>query len=177
MRGHVQRGTGERPTLSTIWRWGTGFTMKKITSITATLGAALLLTAAPALVRADDMQSGPVQIQGAQLFGQNIESEDSSGTVPSSVRISFTNNNDSPATHVVFGLVTDGAVMETIDDSGTFSKGVTINHLFPDTNPSVNQEFAVQTVTFADGSVWNNPAVPGAPADTDSASVSATNEF
>jgi hypothetical protein len=44
-----------------------------------------------------------------------------------------------------------------IDDAGSFALGVTINHEFASQNGSI-QDVAVAQATFADGSVWNNPA-------------------
>ena len=152
--------------------------MKTISTLAATLSAALLLSATPVLAaEVTSAQTGPIHIDGAQLFGQNIEAEDSDGSVPNSVKIEFTNNSASPATNVVFALESDGVVIGEVEDAGTFASGVKISHTFFDDELSENQQVAVEKATFADGTVWNNPDVPAGRHTEENNAVNATTEF
>jgi hypothetical protein len=151
--------------------------MKTISTLAATLGAALLLAGSPVLASEPTQQTGPIRIENAQLFGNNLSDEDTSSSVPSSIKIDFTNNGNSPATHVVFAIESDGVVLNTIDDAGSFAKGATISHTFNDDELSSEQQVAVEQATFADGTVWNNPDVPGGAAQASNVSVDASPEF
>jgi hypothetical protein len=152
--------------------------MKTITTLAATLSAALLLSGTPVLAaEATSQQTGPIHIDGAQLYGQNIEDEDSDGSVPNSVKIQFTNTNAMPATDIVFALESNGVVIGTVEDAGSFASGVKVSHTFFDDELSDSQQVAVEKVTFADGHVWNSPDVPASPGTEEGDSVNATTEF
>ncbi len=152
--------------------------MKTITTLAAAFSAALLLSATPVLAaEASSQQTGPVHIDSAQLYGQNIEDDDSDGAVPNSVKIAFTNTNASPATDIVFALESNGVVIGKVEDAGTFANGVKISHTFFDDELSDSQQVAVEKVTFADGSVWHSPDVPASPGTEESNAVNATTEF
>jgi hemolysin type calcium binding protein len=135
--------------------------MKLNSTLTAALGAAVLLAAAPALASAADSQTGPVRLNSVQIFSTPSPDVD---YFPGSADIAFTNDSDVPATNVEFALEANGVVLDRIEDVGSFAQGVTIKHHFSDTETSADQKVAVAKVTFADGSVWTNPAVPEAPA-------------
>jgi hypothetical protein len=144
--------------------------MKTITTLTATLGAALLLAGAPALASAADTQSGPIRIDSVQLTAQAITRN---AVAPIGAQIAFTNEGPAVATDVVFALESDsGYVYGSYNDAGSFAPGVTIRHSFADdNNVSIDGErVAVAKATFADGTVWTNPDVqveaPAAPADS-----------
>lgn len=143
--------------------------MQTITSLTATLGAALLLAGAPALASADT-QAGPIRIDGVQLVSQSTSEYN---VAPIAARISFTNEGSSPATDVVFALESgSGYVLDTYNDVGSFAPGVAVRHSFNDHNPSDDgQRVAVAKVTFADGSVWTNPDVALEPQSRPAGSV------
>ena len=152
--------------------------MKTITTLAATLSAALLLSGTPVLAaEATSQQTGPIHIDGAQLYGQNIEDEDSDGAVPNSVKIEFTNSNASPATDIVFALESDGVVIGHVHDAGTFASGVKVSHTFFDDELSESQQVAVEKATFADGTVWTSPDVPASRGTEESNAVNATPEF
>jgi hypothetical protein len=132
---------------------------------TATLGAALILAGAPAFASAADMQTGPIHIDNVQLYGGTFadSNEDSTGFVPGSAAISFTNQFGSPATEIVFVLETNGFVIDRFDDIGTFAAGATIKHAFAENQRGDDMRVAVEKAVFADGTVWQNPDVAEAP--------------
>ena len=145
--------------------------MMRNTSRTAALAAALLLAGAPALASAYEMAtdrqrlvegSGPTQqrpIRGGK------PADGSYG--PAAAEIAYTNASSQPATEVVFAVTSaDGKIVDMYDDVGTFSPGVTIDHTFPALTTADPSQLAVAQVTFADGSVWLNPALALAPAIT-----------
>jgi len=134
--------------------------MKLISTLTATLGAAVLLAAAPALASASDSQTAPIRLDNVQIFSTPSPDVD---YFPGSADIAFTNDSDLAATNVEFALEANGVVLDRIDDVGSFAPGVTIKHHFADSDSTPDQKVAVSKVTFADGSVWTNPAVPQAP--------------
>jgi hypothetical protein len=131
-----------------------------IKSFAAIVAGALFLTISPAFA-ADVNQAGPIHIDGANVYP--IDNSSSSGQLvvtPGSVKIDFTNTANGPATRVAFVLLAGGSIIDRTDDVGTFSKGATISYSFPaDLYRSV-QQVAVAKVTFADGTVWQNPNVP-----------------
>ena len=143
--------------------------MKTITSLTATLGAALLLAGAPALASAET-QSGPIRVDGVQLISQSTSEYD---VAPVAARISFTNQGASPATDVVFALESNsGYVLDTYDDVGSFAPGVAVHHSFNDHNLAGDgQRVAVAKATFADGTTWINPDVAIEPRSAPAGSV------
>jgi hypothetical protein len=135
--------------------------MKLISTLTATLGAAALLAAAPALASAaGESQTGPISLDNVQIFSTPSPDVD---YFPGFADITFTNNSNLPATSVEFALEANGVVLNRIDDVGSFAQGVTIKHRLADSDSSAGQKVAVAKVTFADGSVWTNPDVPQAP--------------
>jgi hypothetical protein len=135
--------------------------MKTINSITATLAAAFLLGGTPALASADEMQAGPIQLNSVQST-QTLTSDATED--PGTARIAFTNNGSMPATDVVFAVTSpDNQVVDVYDASGSFAPGVTVSKIFAsDTlaNPT-DANVTVQSVTYADGSTWVNPDLPG----------------
>jgi hypothetical protein len=138
--------------------------MKTITTLTATLGAALLLAGAPALASADT-QSGPIRIDSVHLVAQALTERE---VAPDAALISFTNEGASAATDVVFALESEsGFVLDTYNDVGSFAPGVSVRHSFSDHNDaSRGQQVVVAKATFADGTVWTNPDVALVPASS-----------
>jgi hypothetical protein len=143
---------------------------------TATLGAALVLAGSPAFASAADMQAGPIRINNVQIYGRAL-SDDNDFTQPAYASISFTNEYESPATDIVFVLENDGYIIDRFDDAGTFAKGVTVSHRFPESRPGVDQRVAVEKVTFADGTTWSNDQVSAAPQPAPAVGVRVTNNF
>lgn len=73
-----------------------------------------------------------------------------------SLSISFQNQNEEPVTSVAFN-VSDGSTTQKIVETGTFSKGVTIEK--NEDAPAFIADYGavnctVASVAFADGSVW-----------------------
>jgi hypothetical protein len=125
----------------------------------ATLGAALILAGSPAF--AADVQPGPIQINNVSLYGGNTPDSNADNIItPGSAVIAFTNQNNFPATEVVFALETNGYVADRFDDVGSFAKGITIKHTFGERELNSEMRVAVEKATFADGTVWVNHDVP-----------------
>jgi hypothetical protein len=145
----------------------------KTTALAATLGAALLLAGAPVLASAADAQSGPIRLDKVQItqsYGPRDE------FAPGLVTVAFTNENDSPATDIIFALVSDGKVIDRYEDVGTYTKGDTVRHSFQDIQDNNNQELAVEQATFADGTVWSNSEIAFEPTLTPPAAAQVSEE-
>jgi hypothetical protein len=126
---------------------------------TATLGAALVLAGSPAF--AADMQSGPIHIDNVAVYGGNSANTNADNIItPGSAAIAFSNQYKFAATEVVFALESHGYVLDRFDDVGSFATGVTIDHKFGENQSAADLRVAVEKATFADGSIWVNPAVP-----------------
>ncbi len=126
----------------------------KITSITAALGAALLLAGAPALASADETTSAPIMLDNVQIEQPYGPKDQFS---PGLVTVAFTNENNSPATDVVFDIQANGKIVGSFEDVGSYAKGESVRHSFPDFEDDDNQSVVVDNVTFADGSSWSRP--------------------
>jgi hypothetical protein len=145
--------------------------MKPISTLAATLGAALLIAGSPVLASAADNQAGPIRVDNVQLLSRNLGDY---SVAPIGAEFQFTNQSSVPATNVVFALTSDsGFVLDRYTDVGTFSHGVNIRYEIPDdNNAEQGQRVAVAQATFADGTVWTNPDLAPAPAPAaDSAGV------
>ena len=129
-----------------------------ITSVTATLGAALLLAGAPAVALADGAVSDPIVVSAVQIQPVSEAHQVGSGVV----NVAFDNTSNRTATEVVFELDSDTNV-EHFDDVGTFAPGVTIRHAFPSDNSAADAQLKVAAVKFSDGSVWINNAASSQP--------------
>ena len=121
-----------------------------------TLFLASALEATPPAVGYASMQ--PVRISSCALRSDpttltNLFAVRYSGA--DSVEISFTNEDVKPITSVAID-VSDGSLTRRVEDHGTFSSGVQIDHRF------AAHEFAlgdvtcsVQSVAYADGTSWH----------------------
>jgi hypothetical protein len=136
--------------------------MKPISTLAATLGAALLLAGSPVLASAADEQAGPIHIDNVQLLTQSITPHD---VTPLGAELRFTNQSGVAATNIVFALESDsGFVLDQYTDAGTFSQGVAIRYEIPDYNDAeAGERVAVAKATFADGTVWTNPDIAQEP--------------
>jgi hypothetical protein len=117
---------------------------------TAAIGASILTLAAPAA--AYTIQN-PVEVQS--VLGSQGHEE-----IPGVVRIDFRNTADSTAREVTF-LVDDAAGHQaTVEDVGTFAKGVTIRHEFHLAKVTDGARASVVHVELADGTTWDAPLAP-----------------
>jgi len=134
----------------------------KVKLATVTLGAALILAGAPALASAANLQSAPIHINQVKVSGGTFSDGDGSETtiLPGMVAISFINRNAATENDVEFAVENNGYVAKRFNDVGSFSTGTTIDHSFPESNPTDGMRVAVARATFDDGSVWVNPEVP-----------------
>lgn len=84
--------------------------------------------------------------------------------LPQTIAVSFTNESSTPATDVVFDLIdSQHRTIHTYDQRGTFAPNTEVVRQFPWDRIMDHQIGAeVVEVTFADGSVWEQPA-PAAP--------------
>jgi hypothetical protein len=137
-------------------------TTVNIKHATAAFAVAVALAGAPAFAASPDAQSEPIHIDNVQIYGRSMSPEQDF-VAPDSARITFTNQNDAPATDVIFALESNGYVVDRFHDVGSFAKGVKIHHLFPEHEMGADQRVAVEKATFADGTVWANDDVPPAP--------------
>jgi hypothetical protein len=112
------------------------------------IGATSIASAAP-------YQAAPIQIQNVHIVSRASTDKSSA---PIAAQIAFANANSVPATEVVFAVESDGAVIDRLDDVGTFATGATIVHNFPYNDLATNPSVEVAKVVFADGSTWYNPA-------------------
>jgi hypothetical protein len=124
--------------------------------LTAALAGAAL-SVLPVLASAADLQTSPIDIQNVQVSAAD-RSDDGSISGPS-VTISYANTSPVPATDVVFALVANNRIINSYEDTGTFSTGSTISHTFVDFSPAEDTHIVVDYVAFSDGSTWVNPAL------------------
>jgi hypothetical protein len=118
--------------------------------------AALLLAGSAAGAFASEMQSDPIHVDDVQMTTQSTSDK---GTMPIATRIAFTNQYSAAATHVVFLLEANGAVVDRFDDEGSFAPGVQVRHTFPERQSGGRFSVIVAAATFADGSTWQNQVV------------------
>jgi hypothetical protein len=133
--------------------------IKRSTSLAAAVAAAALLAGSPLLASPADQQTGPIRIDNTVL---NRDLGEATEFAPGYAQVAFTNQNGVPATNVVFALTSNGHVVGNVEDDGSFAPGVTIRYDFQDHCSADDQQLAVQSVTFADGTVWNNPDINAA---------------
>jgi hypothetical protein len=124
--------------------------------LAASVAAAFLLAGSPAGVFASETPSDPIHIDDVQVTTQSINDR---GAVPIATRIAFTNEYSAAATHVVFLLEANGAVVDRFDDVGSFAPGVRVRHSFPETRSGGAVSVVAAAATFADGTKWQNSSV------------------
>jgi hypothetical protein len=117
--------------------------------------AFVLAVAAPIAATAQSL--APVSI-----VHRSVQSEVSGASIntPGMVDVTFVNHRSSPATRVSFALVSHGSRLASLHAVGTFSQGVEIEKSFATHAPEHDQTIMLSSVTFADGSSWQNPNVP-----------------
>jgi hypothetical protein len=97
----------------------------------------------------------PIAVTQCNLF-QNVFALPEGGPSPAtrSLQISFVNHSPVAAKAVRF-IIRYGGATQTIDDRGTFSQNVAIEHSFdPSSVNSGSAQCEVASVTFADGTTW-----------------------
>jgi hypothetical protein len=148
----------------------------RIVSALATVFAAIVVAGPPASASDAALQTEPIRISGAQLFSSRHS--DDNRDYPGSLGVEFTNTKVAAAVKVVFVIESSGgAILDRIDDVGSFATGVRVSHIFRDTFDTLDQRVAVATATFADGTTWSNPNVSRAPEPLPVVSVKATLTF
>ena len=117
--------------------------------------AAMLAFTVPLAATAQSM--APVSI-----VHRNVQSEVVGGTInsPGMVDVTVVNHRSTPATRVSFALVSHGSRLASLHAEGSFSQGVEIQKSFSTHAPERDQTIMLSSVTFADGSSWQNPNVP-----------------
>ena len=128
---------------------------KSIRSIATLLAAAGIVALGP-------VAAGAVETSADSPIALNATIARAAGFFPGTTYVSFKNLSDTVATRVVFALEANGAYAGQFEDVGTFTKGATINHEFPNPSAAFDQSVAVAKVTFSDGSVWQNAALSAA---------------
>jgi hypothetical protein len=128
-------------------------------SLAAGAAAALLLAGSAAGAFAAEIQSDPIHVDDLRVTTQSINDR---GTMPIAAQIVFTNEYSAAATHVVFLLEANGAVVDRFDDVGSFEPGVQIRHTFSEHQAGGNISVIVGAASFADGSTWQNQVVADA---------------
>jgi hypothetical protein len=118
------------------------------------LAAALLLTSAPLLASASDAQASPIQVDNVAIDPYYGSYNDYN---PGTAFVQFTNQYNAPATRIVFALESNGKILAESEDAGSFAKGQTARYNFQDVQLNTDQSVAVESATFADGTVWTNP--------------------
>jgi hypothetical protein len=125
------------------------------------LGGGILVACMAALPSAA-AETGPIQIENLHTDGGFYQDAiHDMNVLPASVEITFENRSNVNATDVVFAFEANGFT-DRFNDVGRFAKGVQIRHGFPVNPFSVAENIDVQVVqvTFADGTVWQNPDAP-----------------
>jgi hypothetical protein len=129
----------------------------------ALVAIAIATTIGPALrphpASAEVSGSNTLQIERYQIDGPESRRPVTANeiSVPGTLRISFVNRANLPATDVAF-LVQDGGRRAIVHDVGTFSPGISIMHQFVNWNFSSSASVTVSSIRYADGSVAMLPA-------------------
>jgi hypothetical protein len=125
----------------------------KLTNIAAA-AAVLALGVAPALASAQT--TAPVVLISSNAQPQIADA--SAYNTVGSAAVTFVNTKNVPATEVDFILSSNGHVLGTLRDVGTFAPNVSITKAFANDKTDRDQQISVGAVKFADGSVWVNDA-------------------
>jgi hypothetical protein len=140
-----------------------------------TLAAGLVLESAPAIASTNQSQVGPIHIDTVALYPGSSPYDGI--FIPGFLQIAFTNANSTPATEIVFAFESKGYVVDRFDDVGSFAQSVSIKHIIRNVNGKNIEQVAVEKATFADGTVWNNPAVAGLAARPSAGGIDVTKLF
>lgn len=125
-----------------------------IKTVAMMFGAALVIAGTPALSSAAPLEGSPVRLDRVQITQSYAIFNNFA--YPGLVTVAFKNETAVPVTKVVFDLKVNGNVINRFTDVGTYREGASIKHSYQDNASGDNQNLAVESVSFADGSVWNN---------------------
>jgi hypothetical protein len=118
------------------------------------IGAAVLVAAVPQFALAETSATS-VDLQAVSITPASLSSD---GQEQGVVRIAFADARGVTANQVVFQVLAEsGAVLQQIDDQGTFAPRVTISHTFQVPGVQADDVVQVAAVTYADGAVWLAP--------------------
>jgi hypothetical protein len=123
------------------------------------LGTCIFVAGIAAMPSAAAAQADPVQIEYLHTSGGFYQDAyHNMNLLPALLQITFQNYSSAEATDVVFAVEGNGFAKQ-INDVGRFAKGVQIRHNFPVNPFSVGGPIYVRIVqvSFADGTVWQNP--------------------
>jgi len=149
----------------------------RIKATIASAAAALSFSALAPLAAAADQQiaftNSPIAVKSCSINeGDIVTPYPSPIRTATGLSVTFSNTTSSPVSDVEFVIGYNGQ-SETVDDKGTFSPNVTIDHNLNVFNDAVNSggsaNCTVAKVDFADGTTWLAPAtrVASAPVAND----------
>jgi len=130
------------------------------------IAAITLLAGGPAMALANtDALGAPIDVTSVQTKSTDVPgaaSEFGGYSTHSYVAISVTfhNTRNVAVTGVTFDVISNGATIGQITDTGTFAPGVTISHQYDTNSNAANQQLTVASVKFADGTTWVNSSRP-----------------
>jgi hypothetical protein len=131
---------------------GKNVTARRAIHFAIGIGAAALVAAAPQLARADGMTPTSIDLQSVTVTPESMKW---TGGAPGDVRVAFVDTSTVAAREVIFQVIgASGAVVQQINDKGTFSPGVRITHHFPVAGVEDGDIVQVAAVRYADGSAW-----------------------
>jgi len=86
------------------------------------------------------------------------------GTGPM-VMIAYSNKSTKPISSIIFGVVSNGKVVDMFRDQGNFTTGAVVMHAFgikADLMPAAGSKVSCEPLaaTFTDGSKWQAPVMP-----------------
>jgi hypothetical protein len=150
----------------------------RIKATIASAAAALSLSALAPLAAAADQQIAftvaPIAVKSCSINeGSIVTPYPGPIRTATGLNVTFSNASSAPVSNVEFVIGYNGQ-SETVDDKGTFSPNVTIDHNLKVFNDAVNSggspNCTVSKVDFADGTTWQAPAsrVASAPVATES---------
>jgi hypothetical protein len=135
-----------------------------INKTAVTLGAAILVAAAPAVASAASVVALATPSQASPISIDNVQISQAFGfrdnfNFPGQVSVAFRNDAAVPATKVVFVLQSGSDVLDRFTEVGNYAHGVTVRQNFVEGAIDLDEQLAVESVSFADGSTWQNPAI------------------
>jgi hypothetical protein len=125
----------------------------------ALLATSIFVAGMAALPSAAAAQADPIQIEKVLTSGGFYQDAyHNMNLLPALLGITFENQSSADATDVVF-VVEGYGFANRINDVGRFAKGVRIHHNFPVDAFGIGGSVRVHVVqvSFADGTVWQNP--------------------
>lgn len=126
--------------------------LRRASHLAIGIGAAALLVATPQIARADATTATSVNVQKISVIP---DSTSVAGTEIGVVQVVFNDTSTVAAREVIFQIIgRSGAVVEQINDKGTFHPGTRISHTFRVWGVGADDTVQVAAVKYADGSTW-----------------------